>query len=480
MVFIAVFATVSCDFPDNLPAPDDPDTMSKGEGTLTITLPGSGSPGSGRSILPDGLSGFLESTRTFTTGAETKTVPEVTGGTYAINLSAGTWTVAVEAHDLSNDPVGTGGATAIVTAGQRVYAVIVMAPAGTYAQNIYIHNEAELRRYLEDYDGASVTFHLENDITVSGSDPVADYFEGTLDGHGYTINLSLNVSGGAAGLLGTNYGTVKNLRLEGTVDGSPVYGFFSAGAVTAGNGGTIRNVSSTVTVTALNTYNGTGSLEAGGIAGNNWGTIEDCSVGGNVTGNRDIGTGDPNVGGIAGKNDIGGAINRCYVWGNVNTNNNVGPVGGIAGRNEGTVSNCAALSSKVDNDDTNITFQHRVIGFNYGDGAMTNNYAYVDMQLGSHTTSYTGTAADQHGANIQTATLLLSTSDTTFWNDTTQLNWPTFLSGAPLPEPGVLPGEPDGPSPWYWSKTVTIPDNDISTSDVSAYVPALWFERPPV
>jgi hypothetical protein len=463
--FIAALITVSCD----LPASDDPETIPEGEGTLLITLPGSGASGTNRSVLPDGLLGSLEYTLTFTKGTEVKTVPEMTGGTCTINLAAGTWTVEVNAYDPFDAPVGTGSTTVTVTAGQRVHTVIRMEPAGFYAENIYIHNETELRKYIADYDDPGITFHLENDISVSGS-PAGDLW-GNFDGHGHTITLNINVTGSPAGLLGANYGTVKNLRLEGTVSGTASFVFLNAGAVSGNNYGTIRNVSSAVTVTAVNTHSSEGSLTAGGIAGANSGTIEDCSVSGNVAGNRNAGTGDPNAGGIVGKNGSEGIVNRCYAYGNVSSDDGSGTVGGIVGFNdEGTISNCAALNIKVYNTSTNINWQHRIAGLNSG-GTFITNHAYGDMQIGEPSLSsyITGTSTDGDGEPITAATLSLPGSDTTLWTDTTKLNWPSFRTGPSTTEPAG--------SPWYWSNTIAIPGNDVNSTGVpAAYVPILWFE----
>jgi hypothetical protein len=346
-----------------------------------------------------------------------------------------------------------------------------MEPAGFYAENIYIHNEAELRKYIadyDDYDNTGITFHLENDISVNGS-PV-DYLWGTFDGHGHTITLNIDVTGSPAGLLGANYGTVKNLRLEGTVSGTVTSLYLNAGAVSGNNYGTIRNVSSAVTVTAVNTYSSSGSLTAGGITGGNSGTIEDCSVSGNVTGNRNAGTGDPNAGGIVGKNGSEGIVNRCYAYGNVRSDDGSGTVGGIVGFNSGVISNCATLNSKVYNSSTNINWQHRIAGLNNG-GTFTNNYAYEDMQIGDPSLSsyITGTSTDGDGEPITAAILSLPGSDASLWTETTKLNWPSFQTGSSATEPAG--------SPWYWSNTIAIPGNDDNLTGVpAAYVPALWFE----
>jgi hypothetical protein len=483
-LFITALVTVSCDFS----VFDDPKMMSEtmsevkseGKGVLLVPLPGSGGSGTARSVLPDSLLHSLEYTLTFTGAGETITVPNVTGGIYTANLAAGTWNVEVKAYDPADNHVGTGSAQVTVTAERCAYALIIMHPVGTYAKDIYIHNGQELRRYIhtETYDetDGSVTFHLVDNITVTGS-PVGNLY-GTFDGHGYTIVLNINDDIHRVGLFATNHGVIKNLKLTGSVTGtfdirSSLPDFVTgAGAVAAENKGIIKHVVSTVTVSA--TQAGTGDLWVGGIAGTNSGTIEDCSAGGDVQGNKSNTGNAPEAGGIAGRNENGGSINRCYAYGNVSLTNDTGEVGGIVGWNEGTrtiISNCAALNGIVKNGPTSTSSnQGRIAGY-VDSGTLTNSYAYADMQIGGQTTPVTGGAANnKDGADIAGATLS-SGSETTLWTASGALNWPAFQT-LPAREPSY-----DSISPWYWNKTINIPANDVNAAGVSAaYVPALWFE----
>jgi uncharacterized repeat protein (TIGR02543 family) len=72
----------------------------------------------------------------------------------------------------------------------------------------------------------------------------------------------------------------------------------------------------------------TGNNEVGGIAGRNAGTIENCSISGNVNGSL-------HTGGVVGQNT--GVINNCSTTGNVHGMNQTG---GIAGYNAGIIENC--------------------------------------------------------------------------------------------------------------------------------------------
>lgn len=86
-----------------------------------------------------------------------------------------------------------------------------------------------------------------------------------------------------------------------------------------------------------------GTKEAvGGIVGRNYGTLEECSFFGVVKG-------DSAVGGIAGRNEEGGLIANCTASGSISANRYTG---GIAGYNLGTLRACinsaAVNTSNVD------------------------------------------------------------------------------------------------------------------------------------
>ncbi|MBO4916208.1 MAG: hypothetical protein J5449_13510, partial [Oscillospiraceae bacterium] len=70
----------------------------------------------------------------------------------------------------------------------------------------------------------------------------------------------------------------------------------------------------------------------GGVAGRNFGTLTGCALVGTVNGER-------RTGGIVGVNEASGAIRRCTVTGGVFGKN---MTGGIAGENHGAVSLCVS------------------------------------------------------------------------------------------------------------------------------------------
>jgi hypothetical protein len=451
---------------------ESPQGTHNGEGSLTVMLPaGNQNGGMARSVLSDSFTPTLRYVITLT-GPGGTIEREAAGGSVTVALSPGVWTITVNAYTSAGVLAGTGSETAIVAARQPVSVGVKMTVDPAYAAGLsvyYIHSEADLRQYLDNYDDMGTTAFLERDITVAGSP--AGVLYGTLDGQGHTITLTINAAASNAGLLESNAGTVKNLRLEGTLTAHDVYGYVNAGAVAGTNSGSIKYVFSDVTVTAHNAEASTGGLYAGGIAGQNYGTIEVSSAGGNTSGDKPAGAA-PQTGGIAGKNNSGGIITYCYAWGNV-TNNGTGPAGGIAGRNEGTITWCAALNSNVDNGSTSTTFQGRVIG---SEGGSPNyNYAYENTQVGGvpPVTIYSAdrVAGGKQGADIS-ALDLGSSAKSTLWNNASKVNWPSFLDSPSAREP------PSGVSRWWWSKTITIDGNAVNGTGVpAARVPALWFEE---
>lgn len=156
---------------------------------------------------------------------------------------------------------------------------------------------------------------------------VQTYFFGTFDGGGHTIR-NLIITDGNSGfhsLFGILAGTVKNLTLE-----SPVINV-AGGCVGAIAGWTWTGnvINCHVTGNAsISTQNGI----AGGVVGQNGGSMTACSFTGMVAG-----TGD--TGGITGYNNAGCTITACYASGIIHGLSDTTPtyVGGVAGLNSGTI-----------------------------------------------------------------------------------------------------------------------------------------------
>ncbi|WOG33385.1 fimbrillin family protein [Segatella copri] len=169
-----------------------------------------------------------------------------------------------------------------------------------------------------------INITLDTDIDLTGKDwtPIGtDYdnsYKGTFDGGGHTITgLTFTTNDKYAGLFGwlNKAGTVKNVVMEDVQI----------------------------------TNNRSWSAFAGGVAGYSWGTIENCSVSGSVSGTVYVGgvvgaqidgsitgcsssatvKGTTDVGGVAGQTNSSATLTACYATGNVIIE--IDPVRNIAG-----------------------------------------------------------------------------------------------------------------------------------------------------
>ena len=171
---------------------------------------------------------------------------------------------------------------------------------------------------------SDINITLDTDIDLTGKDwtPIGtDYdnsYKGTFDGGGHTITgLTFTTNDEYAGLFGwlNRAGTVKNVVMEG------------------------------VQITSNQIYGGS----IGGVVGYSWGTIENCSVSGNVSGTVYVGgvvgaqiggsitgcsssatvKGTVDVGGVAGQTNSSATLTACYATGNVTIE--INPAKNIAG-----------------------------------------------------------------------------------------------------------------------------------------------------
>ena len=180
---------------------------------------------------------------------------------------------------------------------------------------------------------SDINITLDTDIDLTGKDwtPIGtDYdnsYKGTFDGGGHTITgLTFTTNDKYAGLFGylNRAGTVKNVVMKDVQI----------------------------------TNNRSWSAFAGGVAGYSWGTIENCSVSGSVSGTVYVGgvvgaqidgsitgcsssatvKGTTDVGGVAGQTNSSATLTACYATGNVIIE--IDPVknisgGGLVGMNGG-------------------------------------------------------------------------------------------------------------------------------------------------
>ena len=233
-----------------------------------------------------------------------------------------------------------------------------------------IYNADGLMNVAELVNGGKtdINITLDKNIDLTGKDwtPIGtDYdnsYKGTFDGGGHTITgLTFTTNDKYAGLFGrlNKAGTVKNVVMEG------------------------------VQITSNQIYGGS----IGGVAGYSWGTIENCSVSGSVSGTVYVGgvvgaqidgsitgcsssatvKGMVDVGGVAGQTNSSATLTACYATGNVIIE--IDPVknisgGGLVGMNAGSsLLSCYATG--------NVTSTGSSTGYVYIGGFLGNNYTTV-------------------------------------------------------------------------------------------------------
>ena len=215
---------------------------------------------------------------------------------------------------------------------------------------------------------SDINITLTADINLSGIDwtPIGiDYnhqYTGTFNGGGHTIT---------------------GLTVTGSDQYAGLFGYI-------GSGGTVKNVVlEDVQITSDNS-----SGYAGGVAGDSWGTIENCSVSGSVSGTTF-------AGGVVGS-QWGGSITGCNSSATVK---GVIFAGGIAGEtNSGaSLTGCYATSDvTVENDGTNNSHAGGVVGYN-GGGTLTACYATGSVTGSGSGTIYVGGVTGSNNLGTLTA-----------------------------------------------------------------------------
>ena len=233
-----------------------------------------------------------------------------------------------------------------------------------------VYNANGLMNIAELVNGGKtdINITLDKNIDLTGKDwtPIGtDYdnsYKGTFDGGGHTITgLTFTTNDEYAGLFGwlNRAGTVKNVVMEG------------------------------VQITSHQIYGGS----IGGVAGYSWGTIENCSVSGSVSGTVYVGgvvgaqiggsitgcsssatvKGTVDVGGVAGQTNSSATLTACYATGNViieiNPKKNIAG-GSLVGMNAGSsLLACYATG--------NVTSTGSSTGYVHIGGFLGNNYTTV-------------------------------------------------------------------------------------------------------
>ena len=177
---------------------------------------------------------------------------------------------------------------------------------------------------------------------IGKHDSYDDVYSGTFDGQGYTISgLYFNdTKASYVGLFGyigvDNYGYKGKISNVGVSDS--YFQFDKQGGGVCGlidYGGVLQNCSNSSTVIGKNN-----NSSAGGVCGDNNGTVRDCKNTGSVSGQND-------VGGVCGFS--AGTVKSCYNTGSVHGTGT--HVGGVCGSNyigttySGTITNCYYLEN---------------------------------------------------------------------------------------------------------------------------------------
>ena len=212
----------------------------------------------------------------------------------------------------------------------------------------------------------NITLDKNIDLTGKGWTPIGTDFDnsytGTFDGGGHTITgLTITTKDQFVGLFGylNRAGTVKNVVMEG-IQITSNHMFGNTGGVAGFSWGTIENCSVSGSVSGTKCVGGVvgaqkagsitgcsssatvkGTVDVGGVAGEKWGSMTACYATGNVTLEIDSPK-NLSGGGLVGFNG-GSSVLACYATGNVtSTGSSTGNVhiGGFLGDNYTTVTAC--------------------------------------------------------------------------------------------------------------------------------------------
>ena len=212
----------------------------------------------------------------------------------------------------------------------------------------------------------NITLDKNIDLTGKAWTPIGtDYdnsYKGTFDGGGHTITgLTFTTNDEFAGLFGwlNRAGTVKNVVMEGVqITSHQIYGG-SIGGVVGSGWGTIENCSVSGSVS--------GTVYVGGVVG--------VQIGGSITGCSSSATvkGMVDVGGVAGQTNSSATLTACYATGNViieiNPKKNIAG-GSLVGMNAG-ISLLACYATG------NVTSTGSSTGKVHIGGFLGNNYTTV-------------------------------------------------------------------------------------------------------
>ena len=255
-----------------------------------------------------------------------------------------------------------------------------------------------------------INITLDKNIDLTGKDwtPIGtDYdnsYKGTFDGGGHTITgLTFTTNDEFAGLFGwlNRAGTVKNVVMEGVqITSNQIYGG-SIGGVVGYGWGTIENCSVSGSVS--------GTVYVGGVVG--------VQIGGSITGCSSSATvkGTVDVGGVAGQTNSSATLTACYATGNViiemAPNKNIAG-GSLVGMNAGSSLLACYATGNVTSTGSSTGYVH--IGGFLGDNYTTVTACYWknnhEQGIGYNKKSTEATKVDGTGVTWKNAVDAMNTA----------------------------------------------------------------------
>ena len=260
----------------------------------------------------------------------------------------------------------------------------------------------------EDYAKYGYNGKLKEVLNTSGFIPIGtmewtyideviekgNLFYGNFEGKGYKIyNLKIqqekNVGENTyidSGMFTENYGTIQNVCIENGNNSTTMSGgkYLAVGLLVALNYGEISNCYTTGNVSTSKTDWG---CNVGGLVASNSGTIKECYNVANV--NVKYSCKENRIGGIVGANEGTGKIENSYNKGDINSQvfgiqsgkDDICLIGGVVGRNIGSIKNAYSTGRVSDKNNENIKAVIDAIGVGYLGIGEINNCYYLENTI---------------------------------------------------------------------------------------------------
>lgn len=268
----------------------------------------------------------------------------------------------------------------------------------------------------ENYEGGKISacVHAQNQVYATNGEAGGIAGNNNKDALIENVQVKANVTaanGTAGGVTATNFGIIgqgSGLENNSSVSGCTITGTSeSIGAVAAYNGkdATIRNVR---LAKNANVRFSTPAVTIGGLAGMNEGTVTGCQVGNGALALNDglrAGTNTVTLGGAVGRTTADGKVSSTDVLLDLTQNlDKYTNLGGVAGKNDGTLKQCTYSGTMGGNADTDglVSVGARSTGSTVGGIAGLNNskitgceVKYIKLQVSGISNITTTQTADE-------------------------------------------------------------------------------------